>query len=269
LSRAELDALCRIARDAGALILEVYGRAFHVGYKTPGDPVTEADHAANALICDRLRAEFPDAAIVAEESPEEAYQGYRGTARVFFVDPLDGTREFVAKNGEFVVMIGLLEERQVTLGVVYAPVTGTLWCGAPGIGAERVSRDGAVQAIHVGSVEQPSSARVVVSRSRRAPELERLLQELAPLSVTPTGSAGLKGALVAEGRADAYLSLGPAGKHWDTCAMQAVVCAAGGVVTDARGRQLDYRSAPLDLDQGLVVANPLLHRALLAQLPPS
>jgi 3'(2'), 5'-bisphosphate nucleotidase len=266
LSRAEVEILCQIARDAGRLILATYARDFQVDYKGPGDPVTEADRAANTLICARLQAEFPDAAIVAEESLEEAYRDYRAAARVFFVDPLDGTREFVAKNGEFVVMIGLLVEHEVTLGVVYAPTIDTLWYGAPGLGAHRVDADGTERAIQVGSVAQPTAAKITVSRSHRSEALNLALQRIAPRAVVPTGSAGLKGAHVAEARADAYLALGPAGKKWDACAMEALVKAAGGVVSDARGQPVDYRSAELGLVHGVLATNPQLQHALLAQL---
>ena len=131
-SRSDLDRLASIARDAGQGILRIYQSDFQVDYKGPGDPVTDADREANTLICARLEREFPGAAIVAEESASEHYASYREHGRVFFVDPLDGTREYVAKNGQFVVMIGLLIDDIASLGVVYAPTTDTLWCGEPG-----------------------------------------------------------------------------------------------------------------------------------------
>jgi 3'(2'), 5'-bisphosphate nucleotidase len=268
-SRDDLDTLCAIAKDAGRAILQIYSSEFHVEYKGPGDPVTDADRAANSLICERLRAHFPDAAIVAEESPEEAYVDYRRSERVFFVDPLDGTREFVARNGQFVVMIGLLVESAVTLGVVYAPATDTLWFGARGLGAHRRDSDGRERAICVGSVSEPKAAQVTVSRSRRSEPLSAALRRIGPRLVTPMGSAGLKGSLVAEAAADAYLAIGAAGKHWDACAMEALVNAAGGCVTDARGLPLDYRALGMDLEHGLLAANPLLHRALIARLSAS
>jgi 3'(2'), 5'-bisphosphate nucleotidase len=265
-SRGDLDTLCAIAQDAGRAILQIYASEFQVDYKGPGDPVTDADRAANSLICERLRTHFPDAAIVAEESPEEAYLGYRQSERVFFVDPLDGTREFVARNGQFVVMIGLLVESAVTLGVVYAPATDTLWFGAPGLGAYRRDGDGSERAIRVGSVYEPAGACVTISRSRRSEPLSAALRRIGPRLVTPMGSAGLKGSLVAEATSDAYLAIGAAGKHWDACALEAVVHAAGGCVTDARGLPLDYRALGMDLEHGLLVANPPLHRAMVARL---
>jgi 3'(2'), 5'-bisphosphate nucleotidase len=187
---------------------------------------------------------------------------------VFFVDPLDGTREYVAKNGQFVVMIGLLIDDVASLGVVYQPTTGTLWCGALGVGAFRVEADGSERAIQVGRVAQPEHAKVTVSRSRRSDELKQALKQIGPRQVLPMGSAGLKGALVAEGDADAYLGVGVAGKCWDACAMDAIVSAAGGRVSDLRGAPLGYRSGELDLSHGLLAANPTLHAALLGRLRP-
>jgi 3'(2'), 5'-bisphosphate nucleotidase len=266
MSRDELDRLASIARDAGRGILRLYESDFRVDYKSPGDPVTDADREANALICSRLAAEFPGAAIVAEESASEHYAGYRDEKRVFFVDPLDGTREYVAKNGQFVVMIGLVIDELASLGVVYQPTTGTLWCGARGLGAWCVEADGSERPIRVGSVSQPEEARVTVSRSRRSDQLKGVLKQLGPRQVMPMGSAGLKGALVAEGNADAYLAVGVAGKYWDACAMDAIVSAAGGRVSDLRGAPLDYRSRELDLSYGVLAANPALHAAFQRRL---
>jgi len=266
LSQKELEILSRIARAAGDGIMRIYSGAFQVDYKEPGDPVTDADREANTLICEQLLVHFPDAAIVAEESPSQSYTGYREHSRVFFVDPLDGTREFVARNGQFVVMIGLLVDDQPTLGVVYAPVTGTLWYGAPDLGAHRVERDGTQREIRVSDVASPEAACLAVSRSRRSERLKHVLRRVAPRQVVPMGSAGLKGAQVADGAADAYLALGPAGKYWDACAVEALVTAAGGRVTDACGRRLHYRSHLLELDEGLLAANVALHDALLARL---
>jgi 3'(2'), 5'-bisphosphate nucleotidase len=129
-----------------------------------------------------------------------------------------------------------------------------------------VDAAGLERAIQVGTVAQPEAAKITVSRSRRSDDLNLALQRIAPRGVVPTGSAGLKGAHVAEARVDAYLALGPAGKHWDACAMEALVKAAGGVVSDARGQPLDYRSVGLELMHGVLATNPVLQRALLDKL---
>lgn len=262
MSRSDLERLASIARDAGQGILRKYQGDFSVDYKSPGDPVTDADREANALICARLEREFPGAAIVAEESASEHYADYREHARVFFVDPLDGTREYVAKNGQFVVMIGLLIDDVASLGVVYAPTTGTLWCGERGQGAFRIDADGSEHPIRVSLVAEPAQSRITVSRSRRSEALQELLEQVGARHVMPMGSAGLKGALVADASADGYLAVGVSGKHWDACAMDALVSAAGGTVSDLSGQPLDYRSDGLELSNGLLVANPALHEAI-------
>ena len=266
MSREALERLARIACDAGEGIMKLYQGGFRVDYKGPGDPVTDADREANTLICSRLAAEFPGAAIVAEESASEAYANYRDHERVFFVDPLDGTREYVAQNGQFVVMIGLLEGEKATLGVVYAPTTGTLWYGGRGLGAFRRGPDGSEQPVQVTAVSEPEQARLTVSRSRRSERMRQNLQRIGAQEVVPMGSAGLKGALVAEGSVDGYLAVGIAGKHWDACATDALVSAAGGHVSDLHGRPFDYRSEHLELSHGLLAANPVLHAALRQRL---
>lgn len=270
MTRDEAQRLLSIARDAGRAIMEVYSHGdFDVDFKSPGDPVTKADKIANELICSRVAAELPDAAIVAEESLPEDYAGYRDHDRIVFVDPLDGTREFVARNGQFVVMIGVVVAERAALGVVHAPATGISWYGICGVGAFRLDPDGAERPIRVGAIERPETARITVSRSRRSERLKRVLSHIDPLGVTPMGSAGLKGSLVAEASVDAYLALGQAGKHWDACAMDALVSAAGGRVTDARGQLIDYRAADLELEHGLLASNPELHRALLERIQAS
>jgi 3'(2'), 5'-bisphosphate nucleotidase len=258
--------LGQIAREAGEAVLGVYGQEFGVDYKGPGDPVTDADRGANDLICDRLRAEFPGVTIVAEESEQETFRGYQEQERVFFVDPLDGTREFVARNGQFSVMIGLLVGDVPRLGVVFAPTTDTLWCGDVDAGAFRVTPAAGKETIRVSNVVAPRSARITVSRSRRSERLGRALSRIGPAEIAPMGSAGLKGSHVAEGSADAYVSIGRAGKHWDACAMHAIALAAGGRVTDGEGEPLNYRALELDLRRGLLVGNPELHAALLERL---
>jgi 3'(2'), 5'-bisphosphate nucleotidase len=262
-----LDTLVDIARDAGDVIMRVYAGDFAVEYKAPSDPVTAADQRANELICERLERSFPGDIIVAEESAPETFKDYRTAPRVFFVDPLDGTREFVARNGEFVVMIGMLEEgRGATAGVVHAPVSGTTWLGHLELGSFRLDATGREEPIMVGSVRRPELARVVASRSQRSRALQEALSALSARETLALGSAGLKGAQVAEARADAYVSVGRSGKLWDACAVDALVTAAGGRFTDARGERMDYRSDDITLNHGVLACNEHLHAALLKRL---
>lgn len=261
-----LDVLLEIARDASRVVLEVYETAFRVEYKSPRDPVTQADARANALIVAELANAFPGVPCVAEESRPEEFAEFRRSERVFFVDPLDGTREFVDRNGEFVVMIGLLEGDRATHGVVLAPVSGLAYCGEVGRGAFVVDAAGERSPLAVSAAATVALARLVVSRSHRDAAIDRVLAALGVAECRALGSAGLKGAEVARGAAEGYVSPRHAGKRWDVCAVDALVTAAGGRVTDASGVPIDYRAASLVNDRGLVVSNTLLHGDLVERI---
>lgn len=261
-----LAVMSEAAVAAGTRILEIYGGPFEVDYKGPGDPVTNADREANALLCERLALAYPDHCIVAEESEPEAYAQFRSTERVFFVDPLDGTREFVRRNGEFAVMLGLLVGERALAGVVFAPVAGVLWRGAVGLGAERVGPEGEKSAIRCTDTRELATSRLVVTRSHRSERLDRALAELDAGTVEAMGSAGLKGAHVAAGEFDAWLAPGHAGKRWDACACDALVHAAGGRFTDALGQSFDYRSADLGNVDGILAGNPFVHELIAQRL---
>jgi 3'(2'), 5'-bisphosphate nucleotidase len=262
----ELELLVGIAAEAAVEVLRVYRTPFRVDYKGPLDPVTEADRAANELICKRLAESFPDAAIVAEESAPETFSDFRRHDRIFFVDPVDGTNEFVLKNGEFAVMIAAVEGDRAVAAVVHAPATGIVWAACVGSAAFRIDAEGRRSALSVTQTASLASARLVASRSHRTPKLERTLESIGALEVNAQGSAGLKGARVAEGSADAYVAPHYAGKRWDVAPTEALVAAAGGRVTDSRGRPLDYRAEGLSNDSGLVASNGRLHDAILERL---
>lgn len=259
-----VETLLEIAADASAVIREVYDTAFSVEWKGPKDPVTLADKRANELICRRLEVAFPGIPVVAEESDPRTFENYATADRVFFVDPLDGTAEFIDRNGEFVVMIGVVEGDVATTGVVFAPCTETAWIGERGRGAFRVRRGGPQEPISVSRVRTFAEARAVASRSHRSPELDRFLSGMGCREVVSVGSAGLKAGRVAEGGADLYVAPGNAGKRWDACAGDAIVTAAGGRFTDTAGAPFDYRAPTLINDQGLIATNGVLHEAVLS-----
>jgi 3'(2'), 5'-bisphosphate nucleotidase len=263
---ALLDKMIEIANEAAIEVLKVYGHPFSVDFKSPGDPVTEADRRANELICRRLRRAFPDIPIVAEESPPATWEEARRAERVFFVDPVDGTREFVKRTGEFAVMIGLLEGTRPTKGVLHAPAQGTVWAGSVGNGAFRMDSSGKrTQLVPLQS--RPLCEAIVVSSKSQKTELnERALRLLAPGEVQPMGSAGLKGAAVADSRADLYIAPGFAGCLWDTCAPEALVRAVGGVFTDAHGDDIDYRAAGVENNRGAVAGARRLHTEVIGRI---
>lgn len=261
--KSAVEALIPLVRQAAQLILEVYATDFQVTDKGGNDPVTVADKRANELLCEGISRLFPGVPIVAEESPEDSYQAYHQAPEAFFVDPLDGTREFVARNGQFVVMVGLAQQGRPTAGLVLAPTQGLLWTGALGHGAHEHRPDGSITPLHVpDQAASLTEARVVVSRSRQAPSLRALLERLPPRELLVLGSAGIKAAAVARGQADAYIQFEGAGCLWDACAPEAIITAAGGLYSDDRGALIDYRGA-LEIESGVIVAAPRLHASLV------
>jgi 3'(2'), 5'-bisphosphate nucleotidase len=265
-TRPIAEVLSDIAARASELVLEVYETRFEVEFKGPSDPVTEADRRANELICRELEREFPGVPIVAEESAEESFADYRGSERVFFVDPVDGTREFVDRNGEFVVMIGLVEGDRPSVGVIRAPAQGVTWVGVVGEGAYQIDRDGKRSAVTVSDKPDLAGARIVSSRSHRNARLDKTLGALGAAKIAILGSAGLKGVEVARGAAEAYVAPDYAGKRWDSCASEAVVVAAGGRFTAADGKLIDYRSENLSLSTGVIASNGRVHDAIVNRL---
>jgi 3'(2'), 5'-bisphosphate nucleotidase len=266
MNEAELATLVGISAEAAELVRGIYERPFEVEYKAPRDPVTAADRQANELICQRLETAFPGVPVVAEESAPEAFAGFRNSDRIFFVDPVDGTREFVARNGEFVVMIGVVEGDRAVASVMHAPATGICWVGLVGFGAFELSPGGSRRAIHVSETAELAEACIVSSRSHRTNELEHALGLLGAKSILKQGSAGLKGARVALAEADAYVAPHYAGQLWDVCPTDALVHAAGGRTSDAYGQAVDYRAKTLRNERGVVASNGRIHDTIIERL---
>jgi 3'(2'), 5'-bisphosphate nucleotidase len=252
------------ALEASETVMRVYTTPFGVQYKGKNDPVTLADHEANALLCERLSKKYPGVPIVAEESDPSTYAGFEGADTAWFVDPLDGTREFVARNGEFAVMIGLAQGGRAALGVIVAPTWGRSFVGIVGYGAWSVEKDGSRAPIHVSTRPSPEGASILVSRSHTPPRLASLVAAVHAGETMIYGSSGLKACLVATGAYDVYLQPGHAGMRWDACASEALVKAAGGNCTDADGGAFDYAGSELANKRGLVATNGLLHESIIA-----
>jgi len=261
-----LELMLDVADQASRAVMNVYATDFAVSYKSEADPVTAADREANVIICDSIAANFPGVPVVAEESEPAAYAKWNDASAVWFVDPLDGTRDFVEKNGQFAVMIGLAEEGKTVLGVVVLPALGRRFIGAPGVGAFEVATDGSRKKLHVTPTQSPNDAEMVVSRSRASPKLDVIAKTLGLRAKTHVGSAGLKGIKVACAEADIYAHLGRAGYRWDACAPEAIVVGAGGTVTDTYGDAIDYRVLELANDRGMVMSNGILHAQVLAAI---
>jgi 3'(2'), 5'-bisphosphate nucleotidase len=269
-SEAELDALVAVARRAAKLVLSLYrehcASGIEVQHKGPADPVTRADREADALIGELLAARFPDAAIISEEGANDDAALERALLheRVLWVDPLDGTTEFVARRGEFAVMIGLAEEGRAVAGAMVIPTEGMTLAGALGRGAWYEIDGEARRPLAVSRCKTFSESRMMVSRAHPPPLIEPLRRRLGIASLEPCGSAGVKVARIALGRAELYVHDGPGTKRWDSCAPEAILQAAGGRVSDLTGAPLEYATRELGLAGGLAASNGVLHAGLLS-----
>jgi 3'(2'), 5'-bisphosphate nucleotidase len=244
---ALLEPARRIAIEAGERIMRIYDRGFDVQHKEDRSPLTEADLAAHRHIVAELGALSPGIPILSEESASEVPAQTRLGWRTFWlVDPLDGTKEFIKRNGEFTVNIALVQSQRPVLGVVHVPAKGVTYWGTEEGGAFREDASGEVSRIGVQRVgERPR--RVVGSRSHAGPHLEAYVNALGEHELVSQGSS-LKLCLVADGSADVYPRFGPT-SDWDTAAAQAVVTSAG-------GRVVDLHQRPLLCNRGESILNP-------------
>jgi len=243
-----------ISRRAGEAILRVYSQEIRVEHKADASPLTQADLASHHLIIEALHALTPSVPVLSEESAALDFSTRSRWSEYWLVDPLDGTKEFIKRNGEFTVNIALVQDHEPVLGVVHVPVSGSSYCGLKGVGAQRVSANGIAESI---SVRIPCADPVIVvgSRSHANPVLQEHLAALGPYELVSMGSS-LKFCLVAEGKADFYPRLGPT-SEWDTAAAHAVVEAAGGKVVTLDGLPLRYNTkASLLNPEFLVIADP-------------
>ncbi len=241
-----IDGVIRIARKAGAAILEVYNRPdFGVEQKADDSPLTAADRAAHAVIDAGLRELTPEIPVLSEEGKDVPYETRSRWQRFWLVDPLDGTKEFIKRNGEFTVNIALVEDGRPVFGVVYAPALDTLYVGEVGQEAWKQEASGERQPLKVRAPAEGEGHAVVKSRSHPSGELAEYLETIQVADSVPVGSS-LKFCVVAEGRATLYPRFGPT-MEWDTGAGQAVVEAAGGKVmrADQPGQPLRYNKENL------------------------
>ncbi len=261
--KALIEPVVRLATDAGGRILKVYATDFEVQSKDDESPLTQADLASHEVLVAGLEELTPDIPILSEEDGMPDFEVRSQWQRYWLIDPLDGTKEFVNRNGEFTVNVALIVDHVPVFGVVHVPVLGTTYIGCEGVGAERRERNEAPVAIRVAdsSGDQP---RVVGSRSHRGSSLDHFLNALGEFEMKPMGSS-LKFCVVAEGKADVYPRLGPT-SEWDTAAAQAVVEQAGGKVVTTDGKRLSYNAKADILNPWFVVIGAA-DRDWLALLP--
>jgi 3'(2'), 5'-bisphosphate nucleotidase len=256
----DLEVALGAAREAGRLILGAYVDFVAIP-DARADITTDVDRQSQEAILQFLRRRFPIDALCAEEETPTLTSAARSGPRMWIVDPIDGTRGFAQKNGEFSVMIALLQESRVTVGVVLEPAPRRLTYASFGGGCWRQDGDGAPVRCRVTATHDLNVAVLTQSRSRKGAEPSPLVKALAPARVRETYSAGIKLALVARGEADLYLNSYEAFHDWDVCAGHILVNEAGGVVTGLHGEPLIYGTPGAWQRNGLLASNGLIHAA--------
>ncbi len=261
-----LERVEAIVRDAGKILKEYHDRPNQIDWKGVNDPVTAADRAVNEFLVASIQEAFPDDAILSEESKDDPIR--MSHARVWCVDPLDGTKEFIARNGEFSIMVGLAVEGAAWLGVVYQPITDILYSGVSQE-SSRVVKGGKSYPLQVSQVKEPQKLRLLVSRSHRNPITDSMKAALGIVQERISGSVGIKCGLIADGEADLYLHPAPGTKEWDTCAPEAILRGAGGRMTDCWGRPLAYNQPDVRRRYGLVASNGKCHSLVVERMIPA
>jgi 3'(2'), 5'-bisphosphate nucleotidase len=244
--------------------MQYYQTGLDVDRKDGDEPVTEADRAADDLISAGLRSAFPDDGLLTEESEDDLLRLEK--KRVWIVDPLDGTSDFITETGDFSVQIALTMEQYPVLGVVYQPTVDHLFYAVRGRGAYQVDQ-GRETRLRVSRESDPAGMCLVASRSHYSEFVEEARQALGIRAVTRMGSVGLKVGLVARGGCDLYLATNIA-KEWDVCAPHALMREAGGVLTNLCGEPILYNKAEVAECKGLIGSNGLAHGRIVETLAP-
>jgi 3'(2'), 5'-bisphosphate nucleotidase len=253
-----------LAQAAGDLVLGVRAQGVQVDYKAGEEPVTRADREASALIVRGLLAAFPDDVVISEELEIDPA---RVTAqRVWYVDPIDGTRDFIRGADGFAVMIGLCVAGEPSVGVVHQPTRARTYFAVAGGTAHVREGDGATLALAVSTVADPAQCRLAASASHRSADIDRVKEQLGIRDELNVGSVGLKLCLIAAGARDLYVNPAAKTKAWDTCAPQVILVAAGGRLSDLYGQPVDYLCEDLRHHHGLVASNGHLHDQVTRQM---
>jgi 3''-Phosphoadenosine 5''-phosphosulfate (PAPS) 3''-phosphatase len=246
----ELKCALEAAKEAMTFIMSVYKKGFEVEIKSDNSPVTEADIGADKLIREILHKAFPKYAFLTEESKDDKIR--LTNDYVWIVDPVDGTNDFVAKDGEFTTNIALAYKHQIVLGVVGVPVSGDIYYASKGDGAYLI-RDHMTQKIHVNNKTKDLLA--LISRTHNTKKVDDALKSSAKISQIKCVGSSLKACLIAEGRAEVYLKYDDMTKEWDTAAFQGVLEEAGGFVLKHNGEPITYNRDDVYNRGGFICVN--------------
>jgi 3'(2'), 5'-bisphosphate nucleotidase len=260
---SELSCALELARAAGVEVMKLRGGELGVEMKKGDEPVTIADKLANELIVNGLAQRFPHDPCVSEELPSA--EATLRAPRLWLVDPIDGTKDFIRGSDGFSVMIGIALDGKPALGVVHQPALDRTFFATPDGGAHVITRDG-VEPLRVSEVIAATDARLVASASHRSADIDRVKQTLGIDNEQNVGSVGVKLCLIAMGVRDLYVNPAAKTKVWDTCGPEAILARAGGRLSDMFGDPVDYTE--LRQPRGLVASNGRVHDEVVAKLSP-
>ena len=263
--KREFEFAQELVVQAGKILMEYYGKDVAVHLKDENSPVTQADRDSNEFITSEIAKSFPEDGILAEESKDS--QARLDKQRVWIVDPMDGTKEFIEKVGQFAAMIGLAIDGVPVLGVVFQPTTETIFCAVKGEGAF-ARRGNESMPLKVSDVTAVDQMRLVVSRSHRAPLVDTIKNALQISTEVASGSVGLKVGLLGQQQSDLYIHPNSKTKEWDTCAPQVILEEAGGQITDCWGAPLQYNQVDTYNDKGFIASNGQVHDQIVQRVLP-
>ncbi|MBI2638003.1 3'(2'),5'-bisphosphate nucleotidase CysQ [Candidatus Peregrinibacteria bacterium] len=252
-----------VIKNAGDAVMEFYryGNS-KISNKNDGSPVTEADLVSQEIILKGLKQfGYP---IVSEEQKDNDKRFSQD--KVWFVDPLDGTKDFINRTGEFCVMIGLAENGEPILGVVYQPVKDIYYYARKGSGAYKRIGNGISVKLEVSLTSSPQKAKMFISRNHTLQSEIQLGKDIKIGEIIPCGSAGVKIGLIASGEGEVYVVMNGNTNEWDTCASDIIIQEAGGMMTDVQDKKLVYNKKSLKNKHGFVVTNKLLHKTVISAL---
>lgn len=248
----ELSLSKELAIKAGEAIMKIYTDSFDIEYKDDKSPITLADKTANEIIVNKLMQEFPDYAMLSEECEDDLSRLNNNWC--WIVDPLDGTKEFIKKNGEFTVNIALTHKNKVVLGVIYLPVTKELYYAVKGLGSYYERESNPIRMTVSNRIE---NIRVMKSRSHATDKLKGIIEKNnCKINEIKIAGSSLKGCLIAKGDAEVYYRFSPT-KEWDTAAMQCIVEVAGGIVKQIDGTEMIYNRENTLNDKGFYILNKI------------
>lgn len=267
----ELETAIALARAAGEKILELYALDIiaeqKLGVDNHSEPVTIADKTASRMIVAGLMENFPGDGILSEEETD-VVEVRAARNRVWMIDPIDGTWGFIKKDGDFGVQIGLTQNGEAILGVVYLPVYNELYYAAKGEGAFLIEGDGEPQRLTVSEKTDFTAMFLASSRNHRSPKMYRIIEDFGFRQEIQRGSVGLKVGLIAQQICDIYVHLSPRTKFWDTCAPQIILEEAGGKMTDIFGSALRYDLTDVQNHNGILASNGAAHESAVRKLRP-